>query len=49
LFIEPAEAWDLDHADDRLTYLGPAHQRCIRAAASNGGRIDWQKWRRDRW
>jgi hypothetical protein len=33
--IRPGEAWDLDHSDDRTTYLGTSHSTCNR---SNGGR-----------
>lgn len=28
--IGAADDWDLDHADDRVTYLGPAHADCNR-------------------
>lgn len=38
------EAWDLDHAEDGLSYLGPAHMRCNRGA---GGRKS-QRLRRRR-
>lgn len=33
--IHPHQPWDLDHSDDRTTYLGAAHAKCNRAA---GGR-----------
>lgn len=26
--IQPAQAWALDHNDDRTGYLGPSHQLC---------------------
>ncbi len=29
--ILPGQPWDLDHSDDRKTYLGPSHQRCNRS------------------
>lgn len=29
--IRPGEPWDLDHAQDGVTYRGPAHARCNRA------------------
>jgi hypothetical protein len=32
--ILPWEAWHLDHADGRGSYLGPSHQRC-NVGASN--------------
>lgn len=31
--IQPGAAWHLDHSDDGVTYLGPAHAKCnLRAA-----------------
>lgn len=30
--IQPGQAWHLDHDDDRIHYLGPAHARCNTAA-----------------
>lgn len=30
--IEPHQAWDLDHSDDGVTYRGPSHTSCNRAA-----------------
>lgn len=33
--ITPGEDWHLDHHDDHIHYLGPAHARCNTAA---GGR-----------
>ena len=32
--IAPDAAFDLDHARDRLSYLGPSHVRCNRGTAS---------------
>jgi hypothetical protein len=32
--ITADEPWDLDHADDGVTYNGPAHQGCNRAAGA---------------
>jgi len=38
--ILPGQDWHLDHAADRLTYLGPSHAGCNRkAGARNGARI----------
>jgi hypothetical protein len=34
--ILPGQPWDLDHADDRVDYLGASHRRCNRSA---GGRL----------
>ena len=30
--IQPGDKWDLDHAPDRQSYLGPSHARCNRSA-----------------
>lgn len=45
--ITPGQPWDLDHADNRRAYLGPAHARCNRqsggkhgATASNAAKHD---------
>jgi hypothetical protein len=35
--ILPGQPWDLDHSDDRATYLGPAHRRCNRSAGGRKG------------
>ena len=32
--IAPTESWDLDHADDRGSYLGPSHSSCNRRAGA---------------
>lgn len=36
--IVPGTAWDLDHSDDRGSYLGPAHRNCNRRAGQAKGR-----------
>jgi hypothetical protein len=33
--IEPGALWDLDHAPDGQSYLGPSHQRCNRRTAAH--------------
>lgn len=30
--IAPTDLWELDHAEDRSTYLGPSHRACNRRA-----------------
>jgi hypothetical protein len=35
--ILPGEAFDLDHAPDRTSYLGPSHRRCNRLAGGKQG------------
>ena len=35
--IVPGMKWDLDHADDRVSYLGPSHARCNRVAGAKLG------------
>jgi hypothetical protein len=38
--IAPGSRWHLDHRDDKLGYLGPAHARCnLRAAAKRGNKL----------
>lgn len=32
--VAPGSLWDLDHADDGVTYLGPAHRGCNRGAGA---------------
>lgn len=38
--ILPGSRWHLDHADDGVSYLGPAHARCnLKAAARRGNKL----------
>jgi hypothetical protein len=38
--IFPGQRWHLDHDDDKLHYLGPAHALCnLRAAAQRGNAL----------
>ena len=32
--IQPGQAWDLDHSDDRTAILGPSHRSCNRRAGA---------------
>jgi hypothetical protein len=34
--VTSADAWDLDHRDDGVGYLGPSHAECNRATAKPG-------------
>jgi hypothetical protein len=36
--IQPGQAWDLDHADDRRSYLGPSHRKCNLSASGRARR-----------
>jgi hypothetical protein len=36
--IPPGAEWDLDHSDNRATWLGPSCRRCNRATSSKGRR-----------
>jgi len=35
--IKRGDKWDLDHADDRLGYLGASHASCNRSAGARHG------------
>lgn len=37
--ILPGQAWDLDHAPGKMTYLGPSHRRCNRSAGATAGNV----------
>ena len=38
--ILPGTRWHLDHADDKIHYLGPSHARCnLKAAAKRGNAL----------
>ena len=39
--ILPGEAWDLDHSDDRGSYLGPSHAKCNRATKKRRTSRKW--------
>ena len=42
--IQPGTPWHLDHADDRASYLGPAHARCnVSAAGRKSHRNEWME------
>lgn len=44
--VVPGQLWDLDHAEDRRTYLGPAHRYCNRAAGARKGNRSPRRRRR---
>lgn len=44
--IVPGQLWDLDHAPDRQTYLGPAHRYCNRSAGARVGNRSLRRRRR---
>jgi hypothetical protein len=35
--IGKEEPWELDHSDDRFSYLGPSHRTCNRSAGGRRG------------
>lgn len=45
-WIPPTAPWDLSHAPDRVTVLGPSHRRCNRAEAATRGNKSRHKNRR---
>ncbi len=34
-YIQPGQAWHLDHADDKRHYLGPSHEQCNTRAGAH--------------
>lgn len=48
--IKPGEPWDLDHADGKQAYRGPAHASCNRSeGAARGNRQRRRVTSRDWW